>query len=115
MATSLSRRKLLGSAGALSVGLGGLVTTVSAAETKQIKWDETTGFLIIGTGFAGLAAALEAHKLGMKPNEIMVVDKMPSPGGNSIINGGAVTAAGTDMQKSECIKDSPDLFYADIM
>ena len=115
MATSLSRRKLLGSAGALSVGLGGLVTTVSAAETKQIKWDETTGFLIIGTGFAGLAAALEAHKLGMKPNEIMVVDKMPSPGGNSIINGGAVTAAGTDMQKAAGIKDSPDLVYADIM
>ena len=79
------------------------------------KWDETTGFLIVGTGFAGLAAALQAHELGLAATDIMVVDKMPSPGGNSIINGGAVAAAGTDMQKAEGLKDSPDLLYADIL
>ncbi len=121
MTTSISRRKLFGTAGALSVGLGGLVKTVSAAEAKDVKWDETTGFLIIGTGFAGLAAALEAHYLGMKNEEIMVVDKMPTAGGNSIINGGAVAAAGTDMQAAAGIKDKngnpdcPDLLYADIL
>ncbi len=115
MSTSISRRKLFGTAGALSLGLGGFVATVSAAEAKDIKWNKTTGFLIIGTGFAGCAAALEAHYLGMKSDEILVVDKMPSPGGNSIINGGAVAAAGTDMQEKEGIKDSPDLIYADIL
>ena len=45
----------------------------------------------------------------------MLVDKMSTPGGNSIINGGAVAAAGTDMQEKEGIKDSADLLFADIM
>ena len=88
---------------------------LKASSAVPAKWDETTGLLIIGTGFAGLAAALEAHYLGMKNEEIMVVDKMPTAGGNSIINGGAVAAAGTDMQEKEGIKDSPDLLYADIL
>ena len=79
------------------------------------KWDETTGLLIIGTGFAGLGAALEAHYLGLKSDEITILEKMPTPGGNSIINGGAIAAAGTDMQKKEGINDSADLLYADIL
>ena len=56
--TQISRRSLFGkaSAGAVALGLGSLVTTVSAAEADKIKWDETTGFVIVGTGFAGLAA-----------------------------------------------------------
>lgn len=115
--TQISRRSLFGkaSAGAVALGLGSLVTTVSAAEADKIKWDETTGFVIVGTGFAGLAAALEAHYLGMKNEDIMILEKMPSPGGNSIINGGVVAAAGTDMQKEAGLKDSADVLYADIM
>lgn len=70
---------------------------------------------LIGTGFAGLAAALEAHQGGMKSDQILILEKMSFPGGNSVINGGAVAAAGTDMQKAEGIKDSPDLLYADII
>lgn len=117
MTTSISRRKLFGTAGALSLGIAGAAAPmlVHASTDVPAKWDETTGLLIIGTGFAGLAAALEAHYLGMKNEEIMVVDKMPTAGGNSIINGGAVAAAGTDMQEKEGLKDSPDLLYADIL
>mgnify|MGYP000700751726 CR=1 FL=1 len=63
--------------------------------------------------FAGLGAALESHYLGMK--DILVVDKMPSAGGNSIINGGAIAAAGTDMQEKAGIKDNADLLYSDIL
>ena len=37
------------------------------------------------------AAAIEARKAGAK---VVVLEKMPTPGGNSIINGGAVAAAG---------------------
>ena len=47
--------------------------------------------------------------------DILVVDKMPSAGGNSIINGGAIAAAGTDMQEKAGIKDNADLLYSDIL
>ena len=114
--TDQSRRSFL-KTGAL-FGAATAAAAVSApafsGEMPQ-KWDETTGLLIIGTGFAGCAAALEAHYLGAKKEEIMLVDKMSTPGGNSIINGGAVAAAGTDMQAKEGIKDSADLLYADIL
>lgn len=115
MTTNLSRRTFFGAAvGTTALGLG-MFRTVSAAEAKDIKWDETKKFVIIGTGFAGLAAALEAYENGLKADEIAILEKMPTPGGNSIINGGAVAAAGTDMQEKEGIKDSPDLLYADIL
>lgn len=84
-----------------------------ASEDNAIHWDKTVDFLIVGTGFAGLAGALEAHYQGMK--NILVVEKMPTPGGNSIINGGAISAAGTDMQKKLGIEDNPDLMFKDIM
>ena len=111
----LSRRSFLGGATLGAAALACSPLAAFASTKVPAKWDETTSFLIIGTGFAGLAAALEAHGLGMKANEIMVVDKMPTAGGNSIINGGAVAAAGTDMQKAEGIKDNPDLLFADIV
>lgn len=114
--TDISRRKLFGAAGAASLGLAGMVPVASATECgKPVKWNETKEFVIIGTGFAGLAAALEAHQGGMKADQILILEKMSFPGGNSVINGGAVAAAGTDMQKAEGIKDSPDLLYADIV
>ena len=113
--TDISRRKLFGAATAAAVGSLSFTRTVSAAEAKAIQWNETKEFVIIGTGFAGLAAALEAHQLGMAADQILVLDKMPAPGGNSIINGGAVAAAGTDMQEKEGIKDNADLLFSDIM
>ena len=65
--TDISRRKLFGAAGAASLGLAGMVPVASASECgKPVKWNETKEFVIIGTGFAGLAAALEAHQGGMK-------------------------------------------------
>ena len=114
--TNQSRRQFL-SHGAMFGAAAAAATVAGPAISGEIpqKWDETTGLLIVGTGFAGLAAALEMHYLGAKNEEIMIVEKMPTAGGNSIINGGAIAAAGTDMQAKEGIKDSADLLYADIL
>lgn len=106
----VSRRNLFGRAAAVT-GAGLFSGIVNAASIE--KWDKTVDLLIVGTGFAGLACALEAHGIGIK--NVLVVDKMPTPGGNSIINGGGISVAGSDMQKSMGIDDSPDLLYADIM
>ncbi|MDD7441679.1 MAG: flavocytochrome c [Sutterellaceae bacterium] len=109
---SISRRGFLGAAAASAAafvpGAAGALT-----EKAPRKWDETVEYLIVGTGFAGLASAIEAHTLGMK--NVVVIEKMAFPGGNSVINGGAVAAAGTDMQEKAGIKDSADLLYRDIL
>ncbi len=76
------------------------------------KWDETVDIIVIGTGFAGLAAAAQAAELGAK---VLVLDKMKTPGGNSIINGGIFGVPGTPMQKAMGIEDSPELLAADII
>lgn len=110
---TISRRKFL-STSTLSVAAMAAAGIVRAEELpKDIKWNQTCSLLIIGTGFAGLAAALESHYIGMK--DVLVIDKMPIPGGNSAVNGGGVAAAGTDMQEKAGIKDNPDLLYNDIL
>ncbi|MCX7981815.1 MAG: flavocytochrome c [Syntrophales bacterium] len=115
----LSRRDFVKSLGgsALIAGttLGGL-TLPGPAEAAfgdlPKKWDITTDVLIIGSGFAGLAAAIEAKNAGAKT---MVIEKMPVFGGNSIINGGDFSAAGTKMQKEAGINDSPELMLKDML
>jgi len=118
---SLSRRGFLGAGGAL---VGGLALTQlpleSAAPQPQApaepllprKWDQTFDVVVIGSGFAGLAAAHEAKKAGAS---VVVLEKMPTAGGNSIINGGIVSAAGSPLQAQRGIKDSPELMAADMI
>lgn len=75
-------------------------------------WDETVDVVIVGSGFAGLAAALEAHDAGAT---VKIVEKMDKPGGNSWINGGQVATAGSALQKQQGIVDTPELMFADMM
>ena len=113
MTNSLSRRSFLGSLAA--AGAAGVVSAPVLAQTVKVpaKWDKTVDFLIVGTGFAGLGAAIEAHEQGIK--NVLVIDKMPSYGGNSIINGGILTATGCPQQLKHGIKDSPELLASDML
>ncbi len=97
-------------------GAAALVASPSFAEVHSDlpkKWDKTVDIIIIGTGFAGCSAALQAASEGEK--SILLLDKMPMPGGNSMINGGDLTAAGTDMQAKLGIKDNADILYQDML
>ena len=76
------------------------------------KWDEAYDVVVIGSGFAGLAAAYEAKKAGAS---VVIFEKMRTPGGNSIINGGVVSAAGSPKEAQAGIKDSPDLLLQDML
>ncbi|UCD08230.1 MAG: flavocytochrome c [Dehalococcoidales bacterium] len=78
----------------------------------DVRWDEMTDVLIIGSGFAGLAAALEAANTGAS---VVVLEKMKAAGGNSIISDGGIAAAGTAMQKTRGISDSPELMFEDML
>ena len=114
---NISRRSFIKSSGGAAAGAGlvagGMLTLPSTAVAKvPTKWDEEVDVLILGSGFAGLAAAHAAKKAG---SSVMVLEKMRVPGGNSIINGGVVAAAGSPKQAAEGIKDSPDLLYEDML
>ena len=79
---------------------------------QEEAWDYEYDIVVIGSGFAGLSAAIEAAQNGYT---VAVLEKMKIPGGNSAICGGLVSVAGSDLQKTENIKDSPELLYADMI
>ena len=99
----ISRRSLIKSS---LIGLAcSAAPAIRAAEKDD--WTETYDVVIIGSGFAGLAAAYSALENGVK--SVLVLEKMNVFGGNSCINGGQISLAGSGLQKSKGIKDSPKL------
>ncbi|MFU2317234.1 flavocytochrome c [Rahnella sp. PCH160] len=64
--------------------------------------------VIIGSGGAGLAAAIQAHDDGA---HVVIIEKMPTIGGNTIKASVGMNAADTRFQKLKGIEDSKDLFY----
>ncbi|MGI9303996.1 MAG: FAD-dependent oxidoreductase [Gammaproteobacteria bacterium] len=54
------------------------------------RWDETYDVVVVGFGYAGGVSALEAADAG---SSVLVIEKMPDPGGISICSGGNVRAA----------------------
>ncbi|MBF7993631.1 flavocytochrome c [Rahnella laticis] len=64
--------------------------------------------VVIGSGGAGLAAAIQAHDDGA---HVVIIEKMPTIGGNTIKASVGMNAAETRFQKLKGIEDSKDLFY----
>jgi fumarate reductase flavoprotein subunit len=127
----VSRR---GVVGAITAGIAGLIvggvigsqafpreitktetvtTTTTKTEVKEVKpwlpekWDIEADIVIVGTGFAGLSAAIEAYDAGVK--DIVILEKMPYVGGNSIINGGQYSALSPEDG------DSVDIYVQDML
>ncbi|MBI3057758.1 MAG: FAD-dependent oxidoreductase, partial [Deltaproteobacteria bacterium] len=69
-----------------------------------------TDVAIIGTGGAGLAAAFEARGAGAR---VAVLEQAESLGGASIISGGGCFIAGSPLQESQGIHDTPDDAFED--
>lgn len=66
-----------------------------AEEVKGEDVEKTADVIVIGGGGAGLAAAVTAHQNGAS---VIVVEKMPQVGGNTIISGSAYNSADPDRQ-----------------
>lgn len=66
------------------------VTHAVGAEADTGHFDQTFDVIVVGFGFAGAVAAIEAAKHGAK---VVICEKMPQPGGVSICSGGAVRCA----------------------
>ncbi len=112
MTSSFNRRDFLHSAGLIGLATGFSSVAHAAPAAELPKWDESVDILVVGSGFAGLAAAYEAKKAGA---DVLVLEKMQTPGGNSVICGGDMCAVGTPQQLSHNIKDSPEDLERDIL
>jgi succinate dehydrogenase/fumarate reductase flavoprotein subunit len=69
--------------------------------------------LVIGSGAAGLCAALTAHEKGACA--ILVAEAEDVVGGSSRLSGGVVMGSGTRLQKAAGIDDHPDDLMHDYM
>ncbi|AWH93995.1 oxidoreductase [Dietzia lutea] len=69
--------------------------------------------LVIGSGAAGLAAAISAVEAGAR--SVVVAESEAVVGGSSRLSGGLVMGAGSRFQKAAGIDDSADLMFADYM
>ena len=110
MQSKVSRRQLI-AAGAVGAAVAA-TTSVAQAASKKPQFDKVYDVIVVGSGFAGLAAALESRLGGA---EVLLIEKMPAFGGNSAINGGAFSVAGSPLQKKFGIKDSPEQMLADMI
>lgn len=116
--TNLTRRDFVkataGATAVAGIAASGILINPGESVAAAIpqKWDLEADVVVIGSGFAGLAAAIEAKNSNAS---VFVMEKMRVAGGNSIINGGVVAATGTAMQIQKGIKDSPELMLKDMM
>lgn len=67
--------------------------------------------IVIGSGFSGMNAALEASTNGAK---VMLIEKNSDLGGSIRYAGGTLSGAGTKMQEAAGIEDTEENFIADI-
>ena len=68
--------------------------------------------VVIGGGLAGHRCALEAARAGAT---VVLLEKMPRVGGSTVMSGGSIAFAGTDLQRSAGIEDSPERLKDDLL
>lgn len=72
---------------------------------------ETYDVVVVGGGGAGLAAAIEARRLG---RDVVLIEKNAELGGSTAWSIGSVSATATPHQIRKGIKDGPDGHYEDM-
>lgn len=71
---------------------------------------ERTEVLVVGGGAAGMTAAITAHDAGAK---VILLEKQPLTGGNSMLAAGGMNAAETRVQAMKGVKDTKELMFQD--
>lgn len=106
---TLSRRNLLctGLVGtAAAAGLTAAQAKSADKKTSTKNWD----VFVVGAGFAGMCAALEAAERGSKT---ILLEKMGRPDGTTVYSSGWIAAVGSRSQKEH--PDTPEAFFNDMM
>jgi succinate dehydrogenase/fumarate reductase flavoprotein subunit len=114
---ALKRRDLLLSGSGIAAAVA--VSQIAAPEVAlaqppraPAKWQREADVLVIGSGAAGLPAAIVAREAGAS---VILVEAEKDIGGHAITSGGNVPlGGGTSVQKKYGINDSPDLLFRDL-
>ena len=80
-------------------------------EDKGEATEKDTDVVVIGGGGAGFAAAVTAKEKGA---DVILLEKLASVGGNTLISGGEYAAPANELQEKEGIEDSKELFAKDV-
>lgn len=83
---------------------GASVQEYTDPTTLKDKYD----VIIVGSGGAGMSAAIQAKEAGANP---VIFEKMPIAGGNTLKASAGMNASQTTFQKEQGIEDSNDLFF----
>jgi flavocytochrome c len=83
-----------------------------AEEGGDVNETKSYDVVVVGSGGAGLAAAIQAHDEGAS---VLIVEKMPTIGGNTIKASAGMNAAETRFQRVKGIQDSKELFYQETL
>ncbi len=104
-------------AASLGLAMNLLPTKAEAAQPVAFPdtWDEELDFVVVGSGYAGYAAAIEIGKGG---GSVTILEKNPIIGGNSAISGGGFNCWTDKLQLRQKLnrgEDSADLHYKDTL
>ncbi len=110
----LSRRDFIKTTALAGAAVGAMSLSPGRAEAVPVpkKWDQTADVVIVGSGYSGLAAAIVSRQLKMS---VVVLEKMPVAGGNSVIAHGGANAVDPVRQNRQGIEDSTDLHFKNTM
>jgi FAD binding domain len=104
---------------ATALGFGGLSASalagIGAAEAAQVprRWDKVADVVVVGSGAAGMPAAIEAAE---NDASVILIEQNFDIGGHAIQSGGAMAlGGGSSNQKKFGIEDSPDQWYSDLV
>jgi flavocytochrome c len=81
-----------------------------AVAADRTAYGDDSDVIVIGSGVAGLCAAIEAAEAGMST---LVLEAAPDIGGASVMSGAGCCLVGTPLQEAHGIQDSVELALAD--
>ncbi|MDU5535262.1 MAG: flavocytochrome c [Anaerococcus sp.] len=83
----------------------------TSADKERKDATKDVDVVVVGGGGAGFAAAVTAKENGA---DVVLLEKMPQVGGNTLISGGEMAAPENELQEKEGIEDSKELFAKDV-
>lgn len=110
----LSKRRFLGQLGALAgvAVANSAASHAASADGSSAPSDGLWDVIVVGAGTAGLPLATFAARRGAR---VLLIEAAPRTGGTLLLSSGQMAAAGTKLQKSLGIVDSPQDHYDDVM
>ena len=105
-----------------AVGVGGIAAAalagfdareLEAAQAPPRRWDKAADVVVVGSGAAGLPAAISAAENGAS---VILIEQNYDIGGHAIQSGGGMAlGGGSKNQKKFGIEDSPEQWYSDLV